>query len=100
MVSRRPPLGARLRRTDRAIRGTDLADQQQGALGLAVGLIRLLVGVSKGNDWGWGTPTPCGMIAAGTIVLLLCGWRESRHRDQLVDLRMTHNSSRFPRRSF
>jgi predicted MFS family arabinose efflux permease len=26
-----------------------------GALGLAVGLVTFLVGVSKGNDWGWGS---------------------------------------------
>ena len=58
-----------------------------GALGLAVGLVGVLVGVSKGNDWGWSDPTTIGMIAVGAVVLLLWGWFELRHRDPLVDLR-------------
>jgi MFS family permease len=58
-----------------------------GALGLAVGLVGLLVGVSKGNDWGWGEPSTLGMIGGGVVVLLLWGWYELRHDDPLVDLR-------------
>ncbi|MGF0118706.1 MFS transporter [Promicromonospora sp. Marseille-Q5078] len=60
-----------------------------GALGLAVGLVGVLVGVSKGNDWGWGSASTLGMIVGGVAVLLLWGWYELRHHDPLVDLRTT-----------
>ncbi|ROS75448.1 MFS transporter [Cellulomonas sp. PhB143] len=60
-----------------------------GALGLAVGLVSLLVGVSKGNDWGWGAASTVAMIAGGVVVLLVWGWYELRHHDPLVDLRTT-----------
>ncbi|GGR57861.1 MFS transporter [Nocardioides luteus] len=58
-----------------------------GALGLALGLVGVLVGVSKGNDWGWDEPQTLGMIVGGVVVLLLWGWYELRHDDPLVDLR-------------
>ncbi|MET8521339.1 MFS transporter [Nocardioides sp. NPDC004968] len=60
-----------------------------GALGLAAGLVGVLVGVSKGNDWGWGEPRTLGMIVGGVVILLLWGWYELRHDDPLVDLRTT-----------
>ncbi len=58
-----------------------------GALGLAVGLVAVLVGVSKGNDWGWSQPSTLGLIGGGVVVLLVWGWYELRHDDPLVDLR-------------
>ncbi|HWJ84800.1 MAG TPA: MFS transporter [Cellulomonas sp.] len=60
-----------------------------GAVGLAVGLVAVLVGVSKGNDWGWGSATTIGMIVGGVVVLLVWGAYELRHHDPLVDLRTT-----------
>ncbi|MET7682528.1 MFS transporter [Streptomyces sp. NPDC005423] len=60
-----------------------------GALGLAVGLVCLLLGVSKGADWGWGSPTILGLFAAAVIVLLAWGFWELRTRDPLIDLRTT-----------
>lgn len=60
-----------------------------GALGLAAGLVGVLVGVSKGNDWGWGEPKTLGMIVGGVVILLVWGWYELRHDDPLVDLRTT-----------
>lgn len=62
-----------------------------GALGLAVGLVAFLVGVSKGNDWGWTSGTTIGFLVGGLAALLLWGWFELRHDDPLVDLRtMSH----------
>lgn len=44
-----------------------------GALGLTTGLVGVLVGVTKGNDWGWGDANTLGMIGGGILVLLLWG---------------------------
>ncbi|UOE44737.1 MFS transporter [Agromyces larvae] len=60
-----------------------------GTLGLAVGLVALLLGVSKGGDWGWtGVATITALVVA-VVVLGLWGWYELRHRAPLVDLRTT-----------
>ncbi|HEY5852579.1 MAG TPA: MFS transporter [Aldersonia sp.] len=60
-----------------------------GALGLAVGLVAILIAVSKGNDWGWGEPTTLGLLIGGLVVLLAWGWYETRHDDPLIDLAVT-----------
>ncbi|MEU1043426.1 MFS transporter [Streptomyces sp. NPDC005907] len=60
-----------------------------GALGLAVGLVCLLLAVSKGADWGWGSATTLGLFAAAVVVLGAWGVWELRTRDPLVDLRTT-----------
>ncbi|MEV0381419.1 MFS transporter [Nonomuraea sp. NPDC050643] len=60
-----------------------------GVLGLGTGLICLLLGVSKGADWGWASGTTLGLLAAAVVVLLAWGWWELRTRDPLVDLRVT-----------
>lgn len=60
-----------------------------GALGMAVGVVALLVGVSKGNDWGWASPTTLAAIIGGIVVLLLWGRFEVRQKNPLVDLRTT-----------
>ncbi|MFE3827516.1 MFS transporter [Streptomyces sp. NPDC059092] len=60
-----------------------------GAIGLAAGLVCLLLGVSKGADWGWGSVTTLGLLAAAVVILLAWGWFELRTRDPLVDLRTT-----------
>ncbi|WP_198684076.1 MFS transporter [Brachybacterium sp. YJGR34] len=60
-----------------------------GALGLAVGVVAVLVGVSKGNDWGWTAPGTLAAILGGAVVLALWGRYEMGRRDPLVDLRTT-----------
>lgn len=60
-----------------------------GAIGLGSALICLLLAVSKGADWGWGSGTTLGLLAAAVIVLLVWGWWELRISDPLVDLRVT-----------
>lgn len=60
-----------------------------GAIGLGVALICLLLGVSKGADWGWGSGTTLGLLAASVVILLVWGRWELRTTDPLVDLRVT-----------
>jgi MFS family permease len=58
-----------------------------GAVGLCVGLICLLLPVSKGGDWGWSAPRTLGLFGASVAVLLVWGWWELRVAAPLVDLR-------------
>ena len=60
-----------------------------GAVGLAVGLVAFLVGVSKATEWGWGDPRTLGAVVGGLVVLLLWGVFELRQAEPLVDLRTT-----------
>ncbi|WP_051846672.1 MFS transporter [Streptomyces sp. NRRL F-5053] len=60
-----------------------------GALGLAAGLVCLLLPVIKGGTWGWTSATTLGLFAAAAVVLTLWGFAESRIRQPLVDLRTT-----------
>ncbi|MGW2047182.1 MFS transporter [Streptomyces sp. NPDC001858] len=60
-----------------------------GALGMATGLICLLLAISKGADWGWDSATTLGLFAAAVVVLLLWGLFELRVEEPLVDLRTT-----------
>ncbi|MYR08242.1 MFS transporter [Gordonia sp. SID5947] len=60
-----------------------------GAIGLTIGLCGVLIAVSKGNDWGWGSGTTLGLMFGGLAVLIIWGVFELRHSDPLVDLRTT-----------
>ena len=57
-----------------------------GAGILAVGLTALLIAISRGADWGWGSFQTLGLIAAGLIVLILFGVFEARHKTPLVNM--------------
>ncbi|MFF5792535.1 MFS transporter [Paeniglutamicibacter sp. NPDC012692] len=58
-----------------------------GAIGLTVGLVALILAVSKGSSWGWSAPLTLGMFALAVVALLLWGIWETRTEDPLVDLR-------------
>lgn len=60
-----------------------------GIVGLAVGLVAVLIGVSKGSEWGWSAGSTIGALVGGVVVLLAWGWYELRHHDPLIDLRTT-----------
>ncbi|MGY5053545.1 MFS transporter [Streptomyces sp. 900105755] len=60
-----------------------------GALGMAAGLVCLLLGISKGADWGWSSGTTLGLFGAAVVILLAWGFYELRTREPLVDLRTT-----------
>jgi EmrB/QacA subfamily drug resistance transporter len=59
-----------------------------GAAGLAVGLSSVLLAVSEGNAWGWGSGRVIGLVIAGLIVLVLWARYEARVEQPLVDMRM------------
>lgn len=58
-----------------------------GAFGMSVALLCLLLAISKGADWGWGSRLTRGLLVAAVVVLLVWGWWELRTRQPLVDLR-------------
>ncbi|WP_425825246.1 MFS transporter [Streptomyces fractus] len=60
-----------------------------GAIGLAIGLVSLLLAISKGADWGWGSGSTLGLLALAVVSLLVWGRYELRTREPLVDLRTT-----------
>ncbi|WP_423465287.1 MFS transporter [Promicromonospora sp. MS192] len=60
-----------------------------GVAGLALGLTGVLLAVSRGNDWGWGSSRTLGLLLGGLAVLLVWGWYELRVEEPLVDLRVT-----------
>jgi len=60
-----------------------------GAVGLAIGLVALLLGIVKGGAWGWASPATLGAFATAAVVLLLWGVVQLRVRHPLVDLRVS-----------
>ncbi|WP_378148234.1 MFS transporter [Cnuibacter sp. UC19_7] len=59
-----------------------------GAIGFGLGLVGVLLGVSKGSSWGWTSPATLGAIIGGVVVLVLWGLFELRHPSPLIDLRV------------
>ncbi len=60
-----------------------------GAVGLAIGLVGVLLGVSKGREWGWLDGRTIGSVVVGLVVLLVWGAFELGQDEPLVDLRAT-----------
>ncbi|HEY9313573.1 MFS transporter [Williamsia sp.] len=60
-----------------------------GALSLAVGLVCLLLAISKGADWGWTSGTITGLAATSAVSLGLWIWWELRVRQPIIDLRVS-----------
>lgn len=60
-----------------------------GALGLAAGLVTLLLGISKGGSWGWTGATTLGMFAASIAIFTMFAWWQLRIQSPIVDLRTT-----------
>jgi MFS family permease len=58
-----------------------------GAVGIALALLCLLVPLSEGGSWGWGSAKTLGLFAASVALLLAWGWYELKVREPLVDLR-------------
>ncbi|HWJ85682.1 MAG TPA: MFS transporter [Cellulomonas sp.] len=57
-----------------------------GAALLGVGLAALLLGISEGPRWGWGSTTTLGILAGAVVVLAAWVWRETSTPHPLVRL--------------
>src|SRR6266511_155677 len=66
-----------------------------GAALLSSGLIALLVGVSEGNTWGWGSGTVIALFAGSAVVLSAWVAYERRILQPLVDMAMMRDRSVF-----
>lgn len=60
-----------------------------GAVGLAAGLVMLLLPISKGSSWGWSSPSTVGLLAGSAAVFAVFGWWQTRASTPLVDIRTT-----------
>lgn len=59
-----------------------------GAAGLTVGLLGILLAISRGNEWGWTSAPVLALGIGGLVVLLVWGWYELRVDAPLLDLRV------------
>jgi EmrB/QacA subfamily drug resistance transporter len=57
-----------------------------GAGLLSGGLVSLLLAVSEGNRWGWGSPEILGLFALAVVLLVAWVRFEMRHPEPLVDV--------------
>jgi len=60
-----------------------------GCIGLAIGLVALLLAVSKGSDWGWSSGTVIGLFVGACVVLTAWGLFELRVKAPMVNLRIS-----------
>ena len=67
-----------------------------GALGLTGGLVALLMAVSNGRTWGWGSPRLLALAALGVAVLAAWGRWELGRRAPLIDLRLLARRAIWP----
>jgi EmrB/QacA subfamily drug resistance transporter len=59
-----------------------------GALLLSAGLASLLLALTEGNDWGWGSARIVALLAGAALLLLVWGAVELRIAQPMVDMRM------------
>lgn len=59
-----------------------------GGIGFGVGLVAILLSISKGNEWGWSSPLTLGLLGGGVLVFVVWVFYELRTTDALVDLRV------------
>jgi MFS family permease len=69
-------------------RSTDGTVDWAGAAGLAAGLSAVLLAITQGYSWGWGSARTIGCIAGGVAVLGVWWWWERRCRQPLVSTTM------------
>lgn len=60
-----------------------------GALTLGIGLVMLLLPISKGGMWGWNSVTTLGMFAGAAVTFGVFTWWQYRVPAPIVDMRTT-----------
>ncbi|WP_329120994.1 MFS transporter [Streptomyces sp. NBC_01465] len=60
-----------------------------GALGLSAALVALLLAVTQGGEWGWGSARVVGLFAAAVVIGVVWGFYEMRVSSPMVDLRVS-----------
>src|SRR5262249_12273998 len=60
-----------------------------GAIGLTVGLVSLLLALTKGASWGWTSGRVITLLAVAVVVLGSGVWFETRVAEPMVDIRVT-----------
>lgn len=63
-----------------------------GAVLLTIGLTTLLLGISRGAQWGWAAPITLTMAAVAMVAMPVWMMWERRHRHPLVDVRVAMSS--------
>lgn len=59
-----------------------------GAFILTVSLVSILLSISEGENWGWGSSKTLGLLALGTIALVVFVLVELRVKEPLIDMRL------------
>jgi EmrB/QacA subfamily drug resistance transporter len=62
-----------------------------GAVLLSGGLVSLLLALTEGDSWGWGSARTLGLLALSAVLLLVWGFVELRVAEPMVDMRMLAN---------
>ena len=57
-----------------------------GAFVLSLSLVAVLLAVTEGGTWGWGSPRTLGLIAGGLLALAVWLRIESKHEQPLIEL--------------
>ena len=57
-----------------------------GAFLFALAIASLVLGVVKGQEWGWGSPRIVGAFAAAVVLGAAFGWRCTWHRSPIIDV--------------
>ena len=60
----------------------------RGAVVLSLGLMAVLVGITKANEWGWGSMETIGLLSIGVALLAGFARLELGTKDPLVDMRV------------
>jgi len=59
-----------------------------GATLLSIGLVALLLALTEGESWGWGSGRVIGLFVVSALALVAWGYVETRVSDPMVDMRM------------
>jgi EmrB/QacA subfamily drug resistance transporter len=59
-----------------------------GALVLSASLVALLLAISEGQNWGWGSAGTIGLLAFGAVALVAFVFIELRVAEPLIDMRL------------